>query len=91
VHCLLVDPRRPERLFIGTDLGVFVSLDRGVNWAVENTGFAAVVTESLALAQTTEGRTLLFAFTHGRGAWRVELAIPEQAPRPPRRRLGRAG
>lgn len=89
VHCLLVDPRRPERLFIGTDLGVFVSLDRGASWAVENTGFAAVVTESLALTQAPDGRTLLFAFTHGRGAWRVELPEAVQAPRPPRRRLPR--
>ena len=89
VHCLLVDPRRPERLFIGTDLGVFVSLDRGATWAVENTGFAAVVTESLALATTPDGRSLLFAFTHGRGAWRVELPEAVQAPRPPRRRLPR--
>jgi hypothetical protein len=90
VHCLLVDPRRPERLFIGTDLGVFVSVDRGASWVVENTGFAAVVTESLALAHTPEGRSLLFAFTHGRGAWRVELSAPNQALRPPRRHLPRS-
>jgi hypothetical protein len=89
VHCVVVDPARPGRLFIGTDLGVFVSLDHGTSWAVENTGFAAVVTESLAFADGSDGRSLLFAFTHGRGAWRVELPAPELAPRPPRRRLPR--
>ena len=39
---------------------------------VENTGFGAVVTEWLSVAEVA-GRRVLFAFTHGRGAWRVEL------------------
>jgi photosystem II stability/assembly factor-like uncharacterized protein len=73
VHSLAVDPRDTRRLYLGTDLGVFVSLDGGASWAVENTGFAAVVTESLALATNPDGTPYLFAFTHGRGAWRVSL------------------
>jgi uncharacterized protein (TIGR03437 family) len=70
VHCLVVDPANTSRLYAGTDLGVFVSTDGGATWAVENTGFANVVTESLAL-NVVQGATSLFAFTHGRGAWRV--------------------
>ncbi len=73
VHALVVDPGDSRRLYLGTDLGVFVSLDGGASWAVENTGFAAAVTESLAIAPNPGGRPWLFAFTHGRGAWRVEL------------------
>ncbi len=73
VHDLVVDPGDPLRLYAGTDLGVFVSLDGGGSWAVENTGFAAAVTESLSLVARPGGETLLFAFTHGRGAWRVQL------------------
>jgi photosystem II stability/assembly factor-like uncharacterized protein len=72
VHCLVVDPTNTARLYIGTDLGVFVSTDGGASWAVENTGFANVVTESLALT-LVDGVLRLFAFTHGRGAWRVEV------------------
>jgi len=68
VHSLIVDPTNSSRLYVGTDLGVFVTLDGGANWARENTGFANVATEWLA----TNG-TSLFAFTHGRGAWRVPL------------------
>ncbi|HSS77047.1 MAG TPA: hypothetical protein VLV54_09910 [Thermoanaerobaculia bacterium] len=67
-HSLVVDPRHPQHLYLGTDLGVFVSLDGGATWAVENTGFANVVTESLVLSPP-----FLFAFTHGRGAWRTPL------------------
>ena len=72
-HSLVVDPRDTARIYVGTDLGVFVSLDGGASWAVENTGYAAVVTESLALATNPGGTPYLFAFTHGRGAWRVPL------------------
>ncbi len=74
VHSLVVDPGNRQRLFIGTDLGVFASTDGGASWAVENTGFANTVTESLAWVERAGGRPLLYAFTHGRGAWRVEVA-----------------
>ncbi len=72
VHCLVVDPTNPRRLYIGTDRGVFVSTTGGRFWAVENTGFTRTITESLSIARRG-GRTFLFAFTHGRGAWRVEI------------------
>lgn len=74
VHALVVDPTNPQRLFLGTDLGVFVSADGGERWAVENSGFANAVTESLSLGPGPGGEPSLFAFTHGRGAWRVELS-----------------
>lgn len=75
VHAIAVDPTDRDRLYLGTDLGVFVSLDRGVTWAVENTGFANAVTESLFIAQGSAGPAV-YAFTHGRGAWRAELVFP---------------
>jgi uncharacterized protein (TIGR03437 family) len=72
VNCIVVDPTNTQRLYIGTDLGVFVSIDGGATWAVENTGFANVPVASLAV--NIVGYTVqLFAFTHGRGAWRVQL------------------
>jgi photosystem II stability/assembly factor-like uncharacterized protein len=75
VHSLAVDPTRRERLYLGTDLGVFVSLDTGATWSVENSGFAAVVTESVVIGQGVSGPAV-YAFTHGRGAWRAELTVP---------------
>lgn len=72
-HSLVVDPADSRRLYLGTDLGVFVSTDRGEHWAVEITGFAAALTESLDVI-ADGSRRWLFAFTHGRGAWRVALA-----------------
>ncbi len=70
-HSVAIDPSNTLRLYVGTDLGVFVSNDGGATWAVENTGFANVVTEALV----TKG-SYLYAFTHGRGAYRVALADP---------------
>jgi photosystem II stability/assembly factor-like uncharacterized protein len=69
VHSVVVHPTQPNTLYIGTDLGVFVTLDGGVSWMRENTGFANVVTEHLEI---NNGR--LFAFTHGRSAWSVPLS-----------------
>jgi hypothetical protein len=76
VHSIVVDPVVTpvgNHLYVGTDLGVFTSTDAGVNWAVENTGFANVVTEALALDASG---TSLYAFTHGRGAFKVNIVPP---------------
>jgi photosystem II stability/assembly factor-like uncharacterized protein len=71
-HSLAVDPTNRDRLYLGTDMGVFVSLDRGNTWFVENSGFANVVTETVLVAPGASGPAV-YAFTHGRGAWRAEL------------------
>ncbi|KHK03765.1 WD40/YVTN/BNR-like repeat-containing protein [Desulfovibrio sp. TomC] len=67
---LVVDPNFRNRLYVGTDLGVFASLDGGASWAVENSGFANVITESLRVEPVSKR---LYAFTHGRGVWYVPL------------------
>lgn len=69
VHSVVVHPTQPNTIYVGTDLGVFVTLDGGASWMRENTGFANVIVEHLELSN---GR--LFAFTHGRSAWSVQLA-----------------
>jgi photosystem II stability/assembly factor-like uncharacterized protein len=37
VHDIWIDPRNPERLVIGTDGGVYTSLDRGAGWGFVGT------------------------------------------------------
>lgn len=73
VHSIVADPDNPHRLYIGTDLGVMVSIDGGDTWMSEETGFGPAVTMWLSLIRTPAGRKQLFAFTHGRGVWRVTL------------------
>lgn len=71
VHAVMVDPKNRQNLYLGTDLGVFTTRQGGNAWAVENSGFANVVTESLTLQRRPDADPVLWAFTHGRGAWRV--------------------
>jgi photosystem II stability/assembly factor-like uncharacterized protein len=37
-HSIAIDPRNPDILYAGTDGGVFVSTDNGVNWVSRNAG-----------------------------------------------------
>jgi photosystem II stability/assembly factor-like uncharacterized protein len=89
VHSIVVDPDNPRRLYVGTDLGVMTSTNGGLSWAAENTGFANAVTEWLALETDDHGDPWLFAFTHGRGAYRVPLNASSPSPRRPDARRGR--
>jgi len=74
VHSIVVDPNDSQRFYLGTDLGVMVSIDGGRTWMTEETGFGPAVTMWLSIARhPSTGQRQLFAFTHGRGAWRVRL------------------
>lgn len=72
-HIVVVDPNDSNRLYVGSDLGVFVSTNGGTTWAVEKTGFSNVVVEWLRLGNVGPQRNL-YAFTHGRSAWRTPVA-----------------
>lgn len=78
VHAVAIDG---ARLFLGTDLGILISTDAGATWHPES-AFPAVIAESIFIGQGPRGRAL-YAFTHGRGAWRADFDPP------PRRRVTR--
>jgi photosystem II stability/assembly factor-like uncharacterized protein len=70
IYTLWIDPAWTDRVYVGTELGIFVSTDAGRSWAADGDGFPSVRTARLA--STADGCTLL-AFTHGRGAYRAQL------------------
>ncbi|HVR07230.1 MAG TPA: hypothetical protein VMW75_04225 [Thermoanaerobaculia bacterium] len=70
---IVVDPANPTNLYLGTDAGVFVSTDGGQSWAVELTGFPDAVADQLVMFADQTGSRSVYAFTHGRGTWRVNL------------------
>jgi uncharacterized repeat protein (TIGR01451 family) len=72
VHTVVVDPNNTSRIYVGTDLGVFVTLDGGANWAKETTGFSNTVVKSLEI-KNVGGISTIYAFTHGRGAFKVSI------------------
>ncbi len=73
VETLLVDPDDSSRLYIGTDLGVYASLDGGQTWVRDDNPFANAITTTLTIVRNG-GVKYLFAFTYGRGVWRVPLS-----------------
>jgi len=89
VHCIVVRSCDPRQLYVGTELGVFVSKDRGTTWEPANLGLAHTVVEALDLK---DERTLV-AFTHGRGAFQTTLdaCTATEVPRQPSRRVASGG
>jgi hypothetical protein len=75
VNALAIDPSSPTKLYAGTDIGVYVSVDGGANWAPYNTGLPRVAVFDLSFFN---GATrVLRAATHGRGVWeRTPLTVP---------------
>lgn len=70
VNAIVADPDIPGTIYVGTDIGVFISSDSGTSWQPLGTGLPNVVDFSLNLRRAS--RTLT-AVTHGRGAWNLSL------------------
>jgi photosystem II stability/assembly factor-like uncharacterized protein len=71
VNSVRYHPLHPNWVYVGTDLGVFASADKGMHWEVmpfslENAGPANTVVEELFW----QGTSHLVAATHGRGMFR---------------------
>ncbi|MFO0930836.1 MAG: Ig-like domain repeat protein [Gemmataceae bacterium] len=72
-HTVVVDPDNGSKIYVGTDLGVYVTSDGGATWARENTGFANVSTERLLIRKSGAVKEI-YAFTHGRAAWKADIS-----------------
>ncbi len=70
VNALAVDPLQPLRLFVGTDIGVFVSADGGTSWAPFGTGLPNVAVFGMEIQNI---KRVLRIATHGRGMWEISL------------------
>jgi hypothetical protein len=75
-NAILIDAIDPKILYVGTDVGVYVSPNRGVSWLDFNTGIwdAAQIVD---IQPTANGQ--LVAATHGKGAFtgpRYTVVLP---------------
>jgi hypothetical protein len=69
VNAIAVDPTQtPNFLYVGTDIGVFRSLNDGVHWSYLSEGFPVVAVFGLQRNATT-GQ--IVASTHGRGMFQL--------------------
>ena len=73
-HVIKEDTVAPNLLFLGTEFGLWVSLDGGVNWAqYKGHNFPSVPVRDLAIHPRTSD---LILATHGRGIWIVDDISP---------------
>ncbi len=75
VHVIREDPTNPNLLFVGTDLGVWVSTDRGGSWQRFMSGMPTVPVRDLEIHPRDRE---LIAATHGRSIWIVDIAPLQQ-------------
>ena len=71
VHVVREDPVNPNLLYLGTDVGLYLSLDQGQSWRKWENGFPTVPVHDLKIHP--RDRELIVG-THGRSLWIVDLA-----------------
>ena len=71
VHVVREDPRNENLLFVGTDVGVYASLDRGATWRRFMESLPSAPVHDLRIHPRDRE---LIAGTHGRSIWIVGIA-----------------
>jgi photosystem II stability/assembly factor-like uncharacterized protein len=77
-HCLREDIKSADLLYLGTEFGFWVSLDRGQSWTSLNTNLPTVAVHDVAI-HPTAGE--LVAATHGRSLWVLDVTPLRQTTR----------
>jgi photosystem II stability/assembly factor-like uncharacterized protein len=75
IHVVREDPYNPNLLFVGTDVGAYVSMDRGGSWQKFMNGLPTVPVHDLKIHPRDHE---LIAGTHGRSIWIVDILPLEQ-------------
>ena len=79
-HVIKEDLVKPDLLFLGTEFGLWVSIDGGKSWAqFKGNHFPAVAVRDLAI-QPRDNELVLA--THGRGIWIIDDITPLRALTP---------
>jgi photosystem II stability/assembly factor-like uncharacterized protein len=76
VHVIREDPVNENLLYLGTDVGAYVSTTRGASWQRFMTGLPIVPVHDLRVHPRDRE---LIAATHGRAIWIVDVAPLQQA------------
>ncbi|MEA2460984.1 MAG: large repetitive protein, partial [Actinomycetota bacterium] len=72
-----VNPVNPSMVYVGTATGIFESLDGGASWHIANENLATTGVEDLVFRR---GTSELYAFTYGRGIYRVDVGNAAPPP-----------
>lgn len=69
IRGIAIHPTKTNRIYLGTELGVFTSEDKGNSWSISNDGPANVAIDELIW----QDENTLLAATHGRGIFRATI------------------
>jgi photosystem II stability/assembly factor-like uncharacterized protein len=75
VHVIREDPVNPKVLYLGTDVGAYVSVDRGGSWRRLGRGLPSVPVHDLVVHPRDRE---LVAATHGRSFWVLDVLPLQQ-------------
>ncbi len=75
LHVVREDPVNRDLLYVGTDVGAYISRDRGQSWQKFMSGLPTVPVHDLKIHPRDHE---LIAATHGRGIWIADVAPLEQ-------------
>jgi hypothetical protein len=79
-HAIKEDTQDPHLLFLGTELGLWISIDGGQRWAqYRGSNFPAVAVRDIAIQLRASDVVLA---THGRGIWIIDDISPLRALTP---------
>ena len=67
---LVINPQNTQMVYAGTEAGIYESLDGGASWRPLHENFAATAIGELVFRP---GTTELYAFTYGRGLYRIDV------------------
>ena len=73
INALAIDPAAPGTIYVGTDVGAYVTADDGQTWNLLGSGLPAVPVYDLKLVPSTR---VLIAGTHGRSMYSLDLNGP---------------
>lgn len=71
VNCVVQQTSETERIYVGTDLGVFYLDEENKTWVPFNDGLPALIISELEIDKTG---AKMYAATFGRGIWEVRLS-----------------
>ncbi|MFH0990318.1 MAG: T9SS type A sorting domain-containing protein [bacterium] len=83
-YCLLVMPHNPNEIWVGTDIGLFISTNNGASWSFSNDNLPATAIWKLIAIDDQ-----VVAATHGRGIWSVTILETPPAAAIPTPRLNK--
>ncbi len=75
VRCITEDPRNANVLYIGTEFGIFVTLDRGAHWTRLHGGLPTVPVAEITIHPRDND---MLVATHGRSLWILDDLAPIQ-------------